>query len=221
MKTLLSFVLLINGWMVADAQSIDQDVAAINTMSQYQAGIHFELINPAWPSDGGLPVVYEFFSYMCPGCFSFEPVMNQLESQSNGDETSTNFQIIKVPVALYPQWEPHAKTYYTLKMMGELDRVHQAFFAAIHQYKKQFRTLDDIAVWLSASFGIDQKSFVDNANSFAVDSMMRKGQQMIKTMGVNRLPTLVVDGKYKPNFDQLKTKNDILGVTLYLTQANQ
>jgi hypothetical protein len=49
-----------------------------------------------------------------------------------------------------------------------------------------------------------------------VDSKMRKGQQMIKAMEINSLPTLVVKGKFKPKFDQLKTQQDIVDVTAYL-----
>lgn len=214
MKAIMSCVMLINFWAVAVAQSdLSQVVekAALN----YQAGIHFEVINPAWEEAVKEPIVYEFFSYMCPGCNGFEPVMDQLAEQAKG-----HYKIIKVPVALYPQWEPHAKTYYALQMMGELDRVHKAFFAAIHQYKKQFRSLDDIAAWLTASFAIDSKTFLGNAQSFVVDSKMRKGNQMIKAMGVNRLPTLVVDGKYKPKFDQLKTQDNIVEITQYLVQKN-
>ncbi len=212
MRKYLTLLLLINLWLTAQAQS---ENPANVTEQTYQAGIHYEVINPAWGDDTKEPVVYEFFSYMCPGCNSFEPVMDQLSKEAKGQ-----YKIIKVPVTLYPQWEPHAITYYVLESMGELDRVHKAFFAAIHQYKKQFRTLDDIADWVSASFAIDKKSFLSQAQSFMIDGKMRKAQQMIKAMRINRLPTLVVDGKYKPQFDQLKTQDQIIGITRYLTQKN-
>ncbi len=220
MKALLTFALLTHLWLVADAQT-NTNQPPTGSYSKYQAGIHFNVINPAWDNADPGPIVYEFFSYMCPGCNAFEPVMDQLKEQSTGKvDVNNSYRIIKVPVALYPQWEPHAKAYYTLEMMGELDRVHKAFFAAIHQYKKQFRTIEDIALWMSSSFGIDQKTFLGNANSFMIDGKMRKGKQMIKAMGVNRLPTLVVGGQYKPNFDQMKTHEDILAVTAYLVGLN-
>jgi len=210
MKVLLTCVLLINLMVVAEAQTHSSQLLT-STFSKYEAGIHFDVVNPAWSDESHEPIVYEFFSYMCPGCNAFEPLMDQLQDQS-----TNHYKIIKVPVALYPQWEPHAKAYYTLEMMGELERVHKAFFAAIHQYKKQLRSLDDIADWLSASFAIDRKIFLSNAQSFMIDGKMRKGKQMIKAMGINSLPTLVVDGKYKPKFNQLKTRNDIIDVTQYL-----
>ena len=211
MKVLYTFALLISFFVVAAQSPTVTSTTPVHSNSTYQAGIHYDVLSPAWEDGGNEPIVYEFFSYMCPGCYAFEPIMDQLNSQSTGQ-----YSITKIPVVLYPQWEPHAKTYYTLEMMGELERVHKAFFVAIHQHKKQFRTLEDIALWLSSSFAIDPKTFIGNANSFMVDSKMRKGQQMIQAMGVNRLPTLVVNGKFKANFDQLKTHDDIVDVTAYL-----
>jgi len=114
----------------ADAQTLPNNSAAEplkTTANKYQAGLHFDLINPAWQGRTDDPVVYEFFSYMCPGCNAFEPIMQQLKGQISEPQT-----IIRVPVAFYAQWEPHAKAYHALRMMGELEQAHEALFAAIH-----------------------------------------------------------------------------------------
>jgi thiol:disulfide interchange protein DsbA len=187
-----------------------------NNTNSYQAGIDYKIINPAWSDESEKTVIYEFFSYMCPGCHSFEPQMEKLQ-----DRLSEQQEIIRIPVAFYKQWEPHAKTYHALQIMGELSRVHKALFTAIHQYKKPLRTLDDIADWLAASFSIDKQSFLATAQSFAVDSRLRKGKQMAKAMGVARVPTLVVDGRYRPDFNQLKTADHILDATLYLADKSK
>ncbi|VAW47490.1 hypothetical protein MNBD_GAMMA02-1100 [hydrothermal vent metagenome] len=121
-----------------------------------------------------------------------------------------------MPVAFYAQWEPHAKAYHALRMMGELEQAHEALFAAIHQYRKPLRTLEDIAVWLSTSFTIDEQKFLSTAQSFAVDTQIRKDQQMMQAMGIGTVPALVVNGRFKPNFDQLKTPVNILEATVYL-----
>ncbi len=179
--------------------------------SQFQAGLHYDLITPAWSAEDDAAVVYEFFSYMCPGCNGFEPIMQKLE-----EKISESQKIVRVPVAFYAQWEPHAKAFHALKMMGHLDQTHEALFAAIHQYKKPLRNLDDIAKWLDKSFKIDAQKFLSTAASFAVDSQLRKDKQMAQAMGVGGVPTLVVNGRYKPNFDHLKTSDEILEITTYL-----
>ncbi|MFC3194529.1 thiol:disulfide interchange protein DsbA/DsbL [Marinicella sediminis] len=180
--------------------------------SKYQAGIHYQIINPAWETDQDEPVVYEFFSYMCPGCFGFEPVMNELKSALNEGQ-----KIVRVPVAFYPQWEPHVKTFFALQAMGKREQVHQSLFNAIHQQKKPLRDLQAIGQWLAAAHGIDQQVFLQQANSFQVDTQIRKARQMMTAMGVSRIPALVVNGQYKPNFQQVGEANEIIDLTVELS----
>ncbi len=199
----LGMMLVVNAALYAQTNT--------DSSKNFQAGVHYDLINPAWQGGTEEPVVYEFFSYMCPGCNAFEPHMDQLKGQLSGAE-----KIVRVPVAFYPQWEPHAKAYHALQMMGETEKVHKALFAAIHQYKKPLRTLEDISAWLSSSFGLDGQVFLSTANSFAVDSQLRKSKQMAQAMGIGRVPSLVVNGRFKPSFAQLKTPENILAATVGL-----
>lgn len=188
------------------AQTIEQ-----KKQPSYQANLHYQILNPGLQPDSEQAVVYEFFSYMCPGCFKFEPIMKNLKAQLKPEQ-----KIIRVPVVFHAQWRPHAQTYYALVSMGELSRVHDALFNAIHQQRLPLRTLDDIAQWLSDSFQVDSQAFLTTAKSFQVDSQMRKAAQMAKTLGVNGIPRLVVNGKYQPDFDQLKSAPQIIDVTKYL-----
>ncbi len=215
MRVLIAGILISMAGTVLYAQSKPESELASQEVPEqkFQAGVHYELLSPAWESAEKEAVVYEFFSYMCPGCNAFEPYMEQLQGRMNESQ-----KIIRVPVAFYPQWEPHAKAFHALKMMDELDRVHKALFAAIHQYKKPLRTLEDLAAWLSDSFGIDEQKFLATAKSFAVDSQMRRSKKMAQAMGVGRVPTLVVNGQYKPSFDTLKTPDNILAATVNLLE---
>ena len=202
----------LNAQSLTDANETDLK----NTTSvKYQAGLHYDLINPAWQGETDGSVVYEFFSYMCPGCNAFEPHIKQLEGRLTESQS-----IVRVPVAFYPQWEPHAKAYHALNMLGHLELTHEALFAAIHQYKKPLRTLEDVAAWLHASFAIDQQKFLSTAQSFAVDSQLRKDKKMAQVMGIGRVPTLVVNGRFKPNFKKLETPSMILDVTEFLLNQN-
>ncbi|WP_223789653.1 thiol:disulfide interchange protein DsbA/DsbL [Marinicella meishanensis] len=191
------------------AQANPNDVAT--AASPWQAGVHYELITPSWTAAEEGPVVYEFFSYMCPGCNAFEPYMKQLTGRLAEGQT-----IVRVPVAFYAQWEPHAKAYHALEIMEQLDGVHESLFAAIHQHKKALRSVDDIADWLAVAHGIDRQQFVSTANSFAVDQKMRQAKKMAQAMGISRVPSLVVNGREKPDFDQLKTPDNILQATVDL-----
>lgn len=180
--------------------------------ARFQPGLHYQVINPAWDTGTNEKViVYEFFSYMCAHCASFEPYMKKLEA-----DLPDYAEVVRVPVVFYPQWKPVAQAYYTFVSMGIADKAHGAMFAAIHQYKKQFRSIEEVAAWAASSFNVDKDQFLSTANSFMVDGQIRKGMQMMQAMGVTSTPTLIPNGKYMPNTKAFKTRDAILDVTEYL-----
>ncbi len=204
-------------------QAVDQVVQTVNEQTtavaqqvsetaKFQPGIHYQVINPAW--DTGTEkevVVYEFFGYLCPHCASFQPYMHKLESQ-----LPDNAKLVRIPVVFRADWKPYAQAYYTIEAMGLVDKVHEAMFAAIHQHKRQFRTIEEIAVWMASSFGVNKDEFLSTAKSFMVDGQIRKGMQMLQAMGVTSTPTLVTNGKFKPNNKALKSRDEIIDITAFL-----
>ncbi|WP_223789654.1 thiol:disulfide interchange protein DsbA/DsbL [Marinicella meishanensis] len=191
------------------AQGVAQTAASA---VDFQPGIHYQVINPAWDTNTDEAViVYEFFSYMCAHCASFEPYMKRLDKQ-----LPENAKIVRVPVVFYEQWKPAAQAYYTFEAMNMVDQAHEGMFKAIHQHKKVFRTIDEIAVWAAQSYGVDKDQFLSTAKSFMVDGQIRKGMQMMQAMGVSSTPTLITNGKYAPNTRAFKTRDDIITVTNHL-----
>ncbi len=183
----------------------------ISKASAYQAGIHYNVINPAYETNSDEVIVYEFFSYGCGHCATFEPYMHKLEASMPEKAT-----IVRVPVVFNAQWQPLAQAYYTFEALGITEQAHGPMFEAIHQHKKQFRTIDAIAVWAASSFGVDKEKFLSTAKSFVVDGQVRKGMKMLQVMGVSSTPTLVTNGKFTPNSKALKSRNDIIEITQYL-----
>ncbi len=181
----------------------NQDSAA----SDYQAGIHYNVITPAWDTKSDDVVIYEFFSYMCAHCNTFQPYMKKLES-----DLPEGVEVQRVPVVFYPQWRPQAQAFYTFEAMDILDQVHAPFFAAIHQHKKRFRNIEEVADWVSGSFNVDRDKFLSTAKSFMVDGQIRKGMQMMQAMNVSSTPTLVVNGKYSPNREQMNSRQDEIDI---------
>ncbi|MFC3194530.1 thiol:disulfide interchange protein DsbA/DsbL [Marinicella sediminis] len=199
---------------VAEAveSSVESVVEEVAEAVDFQPGIHYSVINPAWDTKSEDEVlVYEFFSYMCQHCASFEPYMKKLEH-----DMPEHGKVVRIPVVFYPQWKPFAQAYYTFEAMDLVDQAHAALFAAIHQHRKQLRSIEDIANWVSSSFGVDKDEFLSTANSFMIDGQIRKGMQMMQAMGVSSTPTLVTHGKYKPNNKVFRTRDEVLDVTLYL-----
>lgn len=201
----------------SEVKEVTEEVAAkVSDVTQAQAeflpGVHYQVINPAWDTQSeDQVVVYEFFGYLCPHCASFEPFMTKLKK-----DLPEQAKLVRVPVVFYPQWRPYAQAYYTFEAMDLVDKAHNAFFTAIHQHKKQFRSIEEIAEWTASSFNVDKAQFLSTAKSFMIDGQIRKGMQMMQAMGVSSTPSLITNGKYRPNSKALKSRGEVIEVTEYL-----
>ncbi len=154
-------------------------------------GVDYELVNPPQPTERGKIEVVEFFSYACPHCAHFEPV---LEKWIKALPKDVVFR--RVPVIFRQQWEAPARLYYTLEALGQVDRLHGAAFKAIHQEGVNLFTEAAVTDW-AVKNGVDRKKFSDTYHSFTVDSLMRRSKEMTAAYTIPGVPTVAVAGKYK------------------------
>jgi len=180
--------------------------------SEFQAGIQYDVISPAWETNADDQViVYEFFGYLCPHCSSFQPYMKKFE-----DSKADYVKVQRIPVVFQPMWKPYAQAYYTAEAMGIIEQTHEAMFKAIHVHRKQFRTIEEIAQWFADSFQVDKEAFLSTANSFMIDGLVRKSDTMMRAMAITSTPTVVVNGKFKPNAKKVRTRDGLMDVTNFL-----
>ena len=156
-----------------------------------QEGQDFELVNPPQATEKGKIEVIEFFSYMCPHCDHFDPVLNNWLKNQPKDVVFR-----RIPVVFRPQWEAPARLFYTLEAMGELDKLHSAAFTAIHREGANLMTESGVTDW-AVKKGLDRKKFSDTYNSFAVQSKAMGSKQKQGSYGIPGVPAMVVAGKYR------------------------
>jgi thiol:disulfide interchange protein DsbA len=179
----------------------------------YVEGVHYTKTanTSAARRDGKIDVV-EVFSYLCPHCSSFQPYVDNWHSKM-----PDNVSFSRIPVIFQASWQPYAVSYYTAETMGILDQAHKAMFNAIHRERKQFRSMDQLADFY-AQFGVTSDQFMSTAQSFAVDTKLRKGVQLTgaRGWGVQSTPTLIVAGKYRVNASQALPQGQMFNVVNYL-----
>ena len=76
-------------------------------------------------------------------------------------------------------------------------------------------TLDDAAK-VYAKFGADPKEFVAVANSFAINTKVKRSDDLMKAYGVEETPTIVVDGKYRLTARSAGGYDQAIELTLWL-----
>lgn len=156
------------------------------------AGREFNLINPIQPTDDPSKVeVVEFFSYGCPHCADFNPLLNLWAAKLPADVV-----LKKVPVSFgRAAWANAAKLYYALEVTGDLKRLEGDVFKAIHQERTNLFDEKTINSWVAAR-GVNGKKFSEAFGSFGVMSKLRRGDQMAQAFKIEGVPALAVDGKF-------------------------
>lgn len=142
-------------------------------------------------------VVYEFFSYACPHCFSFQPYMDDWISNQ-----PDYVKLKRVHLNFYPNndtWKILQQAYITSELMGITEKSHLKLFNAIHNENKRFNSIEDLAQWFNDEIGVNKEEFLSTAQSFILDSNLRQSDNMGLKMQVTSTPTIIVNGKLKPS----------------------
>jgi thiol:disulfide interchange protein DsbA len=136
-------------------------------------------------------VVYEFFSYACRHCYTFEPFINKWL------ETKPDYvKLVRVPLNFNASWGVFQKAFLTAQSMGLVEKSHSQLFDAIHKKNIRFNTINELANWYAKETGVNEQEFLSTANSFIIDSNQRQADKMGAYMKITSTPTLIVNGKY-------------------------
>ena len=156
------------------------------------AGKDYTPISPAQPTDDPAKIeVVEFFSYGCPHCSDFHPVVSAWAARLPGDVVFK-----RVPITFgRAAWANLAKLYYSLEATGELARLDGEVFKAVHNDRLNLFEEKAIVEWVARK-GVDQKKFTEAFNSFGVMSKVKRGDQLAQAYKIQGVPAMAVDGKY-------------------------
>jgi thiol:disulfide interchange protein DsbA len=166
---------------------------------ELKEGQHYTAYNPPRATESKDRIeVTEFFWYGCSHCFNLEPLLHKWLKKLPKDVTFR-----RVP-AVFPgkdgrpgNWASGAALYYTLETMGLLDKHHAEIFDAVHIDRTNLLDEKTMIEWLGKR-GVDTKKFADTYSSFAVQSKVQRAMQVSVAHGLDGVPALIVDGRYRP-----------------------
>lgn len=196
--------------------------------AQWTEGTNYIVVDQPQPTTvpKGKVEVMEVFSYACPFCNQFQPVINKLERS-----LPSNAQMVFLPAAFKPDedWPMFQQAYYAAQALGIADRTHQAMFDAVwktgqlaiadpttNRMKNPLPSLEDAARCYSQLTGISPQAFLAAARSFGVQVKMREADRQIMAMKIPGTPCLVVDGKYEILMDSLSSPDDVIPLVKFL-----
>lgn len=181
----------------------------------FQAGTDYRVLSsPVEPvTDDGKVEVVEVFSYHCPHCYRFDPVLKSWAESAMPDSA----ELIHLPVVFRASWEPGARAYYIAETLGILDQTHVAFFQALHEQGINMSATENLANFF-ADFGVSREEFDRVNGSFQLDTTLRRAQKLAQEYRIMGVPTIVVNGKYEVSGSMAGSLERMLDIVEYLIQ---
>lgn len=152
--------------------------------------IEYRMITPQPVESGERIEVIDFFWYGCPYCNELQPALEDWIKRKPDDVT-----LRRIPVILRDTWAPHARIYYTLELLGEVERLHRKVYDGYHREELHMSKPDVMEQW-AVKNGIERRRWLDAYHSPEVDARIARAYQLTKRYDVQGTPSLVVDGRY-------------------------
>ena len=152
--------------------------------------IEYRLIAPQPAEASDRIEVIDFFWYGCPYCNELQPALESWIRRKPADVA-----LRRIPAILRDSWAPHARIYYALEQLNEVERLHLKVYYGYHVEKLHMGRPDVMVEW-AVKNGIDRKRWLDAYHSAEVDTKVERAKKLSEAYTVEVTPTLVVDGRY-------------------------
>ncbi|MCQ1058808.1 DsbA family protein [Photobacterium sp. DNB23_23_1] len=158
------------------------------------------------------PVVTEFFSFYCPHCNSFEPIIQQLKQN-----LPDNAKLQKNHVSFMGgnMGKSMSKAYATSVVLGVEDKITPVLFARVHDMQKPPRNDDELRQ-IFIDEGVSAEDFDGAFNSFAVNSMVNRFNKAFQDSGLTGVPAIIVNNKYLVEAGKVKSVDEYFELVNYL-----
>jgi thiol:disulfide interchange protein DsbA len=184
-------------------------VTSLAHAQTWTEGVNYFPVVPAQHTNvpAGKIEVAEIFSYACPFCAEFNPLVQQLQKS-----LPPNAQMVFIPASFNrsEDWPMFQRAACTAQILGILDKTHDKMFDAVwktgelaisdpktHTLKNPPPTIEDAARYYNHISGVPVDKFLDTAKSFAVDTQMRRDDALVIAYHIDGTPSLIVNGKYR------------------------
>ncbi|MFD7731418.1 thiol:disulfide interchange protein DsbA/DsbL [Kitasatospora phosalacinea] len=135
----------------------------------------------------------EFFWYDCSHSALLEQPLSRWAAKHQADVTLRRVPAIWTGSPDEAEQRSHARLFYALEQLGEVDRLQAAVFRAVREQHAGLTTEQAAADWVAGQ-GVDAAKFRAAYRSAEVDRAVADAPKLFAQNQVTELPTVVVDG---------------------------
>jgi thiol:disulfide interchange protein DsbA len=162
--------------------------------SKWKVDTNYQIIAPAQATnvDPGQVEIIEFMWLGCPHCYELNPYIEAWKKK-----LPSYVAFSQVPVTWDSLRVPHARLFYTLQALGAGDDMIVKAFEELHRQGEQSFTAEQEQKAFAVANGLDGAAFEREYNGFAVNTSIKRAQDLVRRYRVDQVPTLIVNGKYR------------------------
>jgi protein dithiol oxidoreductase (disulfide-forming) len=190
-------------------------------------GKDYFLIVPAQPTSlpKGKVEVTEVFSYGCPYCNSYLPILSKLKQA-----LPANAVVDYLPASFNSgeDWPMFQRAYLTAQILGVADKAHEAMFDAVWktgelaildpsgQLKTHLPTIEDAGRFYNRVTGVSVADFVAAAKSMGVDTRVGQTENLLIKYRISGTPAFIVNGRYRVDGVPVAKADQLIEVVKWL-----
>jgi thiol:disulfide interchange protein DsbA len=176
---------------------------------EFKENVNYEVIRQ---TNTPKPEVMEFFSYYCPHCYQFEPIMAELKKQLPADVAFKRTPVAFLGKEMGPELQ---RAYAVADLLKAEDKVTPVLFQRIQTERNPPQNRADVRA-LFEQAGVDGKDFDGAIDSFAVTGMVAQYDRNTGSMNIRAVPSTVVNGKYLVKTEGIKSTEEFIALVKFL-----
>jgi cyclophilin family peptidyl-prolyl cis-trans isomerase len=198
----------LKGSIVVQDEAKETDVAEPD---EYIAGEHYIVLDkPVATRDSSKIEVVEMFSYGCPHCYEFEPL---IKAWSKKQASKIDFWFF--PAVWNESMKLFARAFYTAYYLNIAEKIHMPLFKAVVIEQKNL-SKESMMVDFFIQYGIDKKTFTEAFNSTDVANQVKLAEERVDHYKPSGAPEIIVNGKYRIDRMRAGGIKEMLAVADYL-----
>jgi len=179
--------------------------------ADFKEGTHYQVIKQTATAT---PEITEYFSFYCPHCFKFEPLMENLKKSLPSDVKINKNHVNFLGKEMGPEL---TKAYAAAQILQVEDKVASIIFDQIHTQRKNINGREDVLAIFEKA-GVSRTEAEGALASFPTSGIASQMKRNTETFEIRGVPTLIVNGKYKVNTSSVSSNQEFIDLVIFLTQ---
>jgi len=201
-------------FIVAIVLGLMLSLQACAQVELWQEGKHYNVIAEKASSK---PVVKEFFSFWCPACYRFEPLVEKMKAEMGDDAKFTKVHVNFMGFTSQDIQDQATKAMIIGRVMKLDTKINAAIFDYIHRQKATVGGLSDLRSIFIVN-GVDPEKFDKTAASFSINSLINRNNKEVERFRSNLsgVPNFIVNDKYQATFTRDMSADDYVALITWL-----